>query len=82
MNIIECTKCKQYYDTEDCYYKQTAADDYIYRCPEGHDLVENEIEDMNQALEEMQGLTSDISKRDRIIRALEQKILKLESVTD
>ena len=80
--IIECTKCKQYYNTEDCYYNQTAADDYDYRCPEGHDLVENEIEDMSEALDELQALAGTIAKRDRIIRALEQKILKLESVTD
>ena len=71
MRIIECTKCGTYYNEDDCYYRQTAADDYIYKCPERHDLVENPIEDMSEALDELQILMLMISKRDKKIKELE-----------
>ena len=71
MTIIECTKCGIYYITDDCYYRQTAADDYIYRCPEGHDLEENEIEDMGDALDELNYLMAMINRRDKTIKGLQ-----------
>ena len=72
MTIIECTKCKTYYDVDDCYYNQTAADDYDYKCPEGHDLVEEDLEDMREARDELNLLMDIITKRDKTIRGLEK----------
>jgi len=78
MKIIECGECGTYYNTEECYYYQYAPDGYTYKCPEKHDLVETEIVYMGEALEELQTLSRMIRKRDKTIRYLEQKILKLE----
>lgn len=77
MQIIECTICREYYNADDCDFRQTAADDYIYKCPEGHDLTEDDIEE-DMILDELNTLRSMINKRDKIIKKQEREIKTLK----